>query len=92
MPDIFVPVDTAWYSDYYSQLISKNAITEFTLDYVDQNRKIIERKYRHLKSFESDFSFREDEIKDFIRHAEKLGVKYNEDQYKKSEEAAFKSS
>ena len=85
MPDLFVPMDTSWYSDYYRQLISKNVITEFILDYVDQNRKALNRKYNTFEKFYDNFSFEENEIQDFIQHAEKLGVKYVEDQYNKSQ-------
>ncbi len=90
MPDIFVPVDTSWYSGYYRQLISKNVITEFTLDYVDMHRKELGRKYKTFEKFQKMFSFSDNDKKDFIKHAEGLGVKYNEEQYKISEEQLLK--
>jgi carboxyl-terminal processing protease len=81
MPDIFVPVDTSWYSNYYRNLISKNVITEFTLDYVDQNRNSLTRKYTSFEKFKNDFSLSQKDINSFIKKAEKLGVEYNEEQY-----------
>ena len=84
MPDIFVPVDTAWYSDYYRDLISSSAITEFTLDYVDRNRKSLNRKYDSFEEFREGFSFSDDDIKSFIQRGEKLGVKFDSTGYSTS--------
>lgn len=90
MPDIFVPVDTSWYSDYYRNLISSNAITEFTLDYVDQNRRMLTRRYNSFDKFESDFEFTESEISSFIDKAEKMGAKFDENQYNISKHQLLK--
>lgn len=89
MPDVFVPVDTSGYSKYYRQLIAKNVITEFTLDYVDNKRKELTRKYNTFEKFQRNFYFNEADKKEFIAHAEKLGVKYNEEQYHISEEQLY---
>ncbi len=90
MPDIFVPLDTAWYSDYYRDLISTNAITEFTLDYVDHNRNSLIRKYKSFDKFKSDFEFSDNEIKTFIEKAESMGAKFDNDQYLISKNQIFK--
>ncbi len=90
MPDIFVPIDTTWYSDYYRSLISTNAITEFTLDFVDHNRNNLTRKYKSFEKFESDFEFTDKDIEAFIDKAEEMGAKYDEDQYLVSKNQLFK--
>ncbi|MCF6364832.1 MAG: S41 family peptidase [Bacteroidales bacterium] len=38
MPDIFVPVDTSFYTEYYRQITSKGLIYKFALTYADKNR------------------------------------------------------
>lgn len=43
MPDIFVPVDTSGYSPLYSQISKKNLDYTFSIEYVDQNRAILEK-------------------------------------------------
>jgi len=43
MPDIFVPVDTSGYSALYSQISKKNLDYTFSIEYVDQNREILEK-------------------------------------------------
>ena len=90
MPDIFVSVDTSWYSDYYRSLISSNAITEFTLDYVDRNRNTLNRRFKSFDKFESDFEFTDKEIRAFIDTAEELGAKFEEDQFETSKQQLLK--
>jgi carboxyl-terminal processing protease len=41
MPDIFVPIDTTGYSKYYSEIIQKGILQDFTFNYADQNREIL---------------------------------------------------
>ncbi len=81
MPDIFVPADTTWYSDYYRDLIRKNVIVEYTLDYIDNNRKKLGNRYPDFESFNSEFSFTPGEIADFIDNGKSLGVEYNDAQF-----------
>ncbi len=38
MPDIFIPVDTTGYSNYFSEVVRKGAVYRFALDYTDKNR------------------------------------------------------
>jgi len=39
MPDVFVPIDTTGYSKYYSQIIQKGILQDFTFNYADNNRE-----------------------------------------------------
>ncbi len=55
MPDIFVPLDTTAYTPYYRALRRYNLINEWTLRYVDENRKVLKRKYRKFQDFEDKF-------------------------------------
>jgi len=85
MPDIFIPADTTWYSDYYRDLIRKNVVTEYTLDYIDNNRKELSRRYPDFEVFNSEFVFTHGEIADFIENGKSLGVEYNDVQFHISE-------
>jgi len=38
MPDIFIPVDTAGYSNYFREISRKGLIYRYAFDYVDKNR------------------------------------------------------
>lgn len=43
MPDIFVPADTSGYSKLYRDISNKNLDYSFSIEYVDQNRKKLEK-------------------------------------------------
>lgn len=55
MPDIFVPLDTTTYVPYYRTLRRYNIINDWTLRYVDENRKQLKRKYRTFEDYEKNF-------------------------------------
>jgi len=38
MPDIFVPLDTTGYSDFFDKLSAKNLIYKYSMEYADNNR------------------------------------------------------
>ncbi|HUS87343.1 MAG TPA: S41 family peptidase [Bacteroidales bacterium] len=81
MPDLFIPADTSWFSTYYGDLVRKNVITEYSLDFTDRHRSEFLDKYRSFDDFNRKFSFTEADIDTFIERAEKLGVKFNEKQF-----------
>lgn len=43
MPDIFVPADTSGYSKLYRDISKKNLDYSFSIEYVDKNRKALEK-------------------------------------------------
>jgi carboxyl-terminal processing protease len=86
MPDVFVPADTAFYSDYYRALIRKAVFSSFTLEYADKNRDKIKSAYTTFDDFKGRFQFSDDDIHAFIKKGEDAGVKYNEHQFKVSEQ------
>jgi len=85
MPDIFTPWDSTRISDYYSDLIRKGVLNSFTLTYVDNNRKKIEKEYPTFDSFNENFSIDEKLMDKFFKYAEKEGVDLDEEGYKSSE-------
>jgi len=85
MPDVFTPWDSTRISDYYSDLIRKGVLNSFTLTYVDNNRKKIEKEYPTFKSFNAKFEVDEKFMNRFFKYAEKEGVDFDEDGYNNSE-------
>lgn len=82
MPDIFVPADTSYYTDYYRNLVRRGLLNTFALEYSDRNREKLSEEYKTFEDFRKNFSFKPDEIASFIRKAEESGVKYNDDQFR----------
>jgi len=74
MPDIFVPIDTSAYSKYYSKLIRQGVINMFILDYIDQNRKQILKKYPTFKKYYKNFEVTDKIIDELSVYAENDGI------------------
>lgn len=85
MPDVFVAADTADYTMYFGSLSRKNVFNSFVLEYADRNREKILSEYKNFDNFKERFQFSDLEIKAFQQKGEEAGVKFNEEQYKKSE-------
>lgn len=85
MPDLFVAYDTSNYSAYYGTLLRKGVFQSFILEYADKNRARINSEYKSFDEFKNRFEFSADEIQSFIKKGEEAGVKYNKEQYIKSE-------
>lgn len=85
MPDIFMPVDTSFSTKLYTDLIRKGVFNRFTVDYVMEHRKEIIDQYGDFESFDDNFRITDSMIDDFKIFAEKENVKWNEDQYQRSE-------
>ena len=84
IPDVFVPVDTTEYSDYYGNLNTKGVFIQYTLGYVDEHRDEVKAKYADVNAFDKGFVVTEAMVKDLIAMGEKEGVKYNEEQFNTS--------
>ncbi len=78
MPDIFVPFDTSFYSDYYRDIMRKGILNQFTLEYVDKNREKIKGSYPNFNSFEKEFSVDQKLLDKLTLYAEKEGVEKND--------------
>ena len=85
MPDVFVGIDTSNYSDYYRTLVRRGIFNSFMLEYADKNRSAINSRFRTFDEFKEKFKFSGEEIASFIKKGEDSGVKFNQEQYKKSE-------
>ena len=84
MPDVFVPIDTTEYSDYYRDLVAKGVIVQYTLDYVDKHRADINSRYATVADFDRGFVVDETIEKEVIAAGERDSVHFNEEQYAKS--------
>lgn len=80
-PDLFIPIDTTYYSDYYRDLIRTSTLTAFIVGYTDQNRKSLLRKYKTFESFDNDFTFDSEAIKELREAGEKNKVRFDQTQY-----------
>ncbi len=85
MPDVYVPMDTSMYSDYYRDIVATGVLNRFVLNYVDKNRTALASAYPDFKTFNGKFTVDEKLMSELKEAGEKAGVKINEEEYKKSE-------
>ncbi|MCU0378239.1 MAG: S41 family peptidase [Bacteroidales bacterium] len=83
-PDVFIPIDTTYYSDYYRDLVRTATLTNFVVGYTDRNRKELLKKYKNFQLFEKNFSFGNETLDELKLAGEKAGVKFDKDQYNTS--------
>lgn len=69
MPDIFVPLDTLEYSDFYRDLSRSGVINTFTLEYANKNRKAIKNKHKDITSFKNNFEVDQEFLDEFFDYA-----------------------
>jgi len=84
MPDIFLPVDTTKYSEYYGLLVRRGIFNAYTLDYVNKQRKELMAKYPNVESFENSFPVSAAMLKEFTDYAAGKEIHYSEDGFNKS--------
>lgn len=84
MPDIFVPLDTTYTSDYWGKLIRKGVLNQFSLDYLDANRAIIASEHKTRDDFASNFTVNESLLEEFVNYAADNGVEKDEEGLERS--------
>ena len=84
MPDLFVPIDTTAYSNYYRDLVAKGIINRYSITYVDNNRKELKAKYPTEDAFINGFSVTEPMMQEIVKMGEADSIKFNPEQFEKS--------
>lgn len=84
MPDRFVAVDTTKYSDYYRDIVAKGLLNQSCVNYIDENRKALRKKYRTEDSFVEQFTVTPEMLDGLRALGEKEGVKFDQEQYDRS--------
>lgn len=56
MPDIFIPIDTSFYSAYYRDMVRNGLLNRFVLKYLDTHRTQLLTKFPDFKTFRNGFT------------------------------------
>jgi len=83
MPDVFVPIDTSHESEYLTLLFSSGSVNQYAYDYVDRHRSEL-KKFASAEAFRKNFSTGDEFLEDFVRFAEKRGVKKDNEGFARS--------
>jgi carboxyl-terminal processing protease len=84
MPDVFIPMDTLGYSDYFRDLLRKSILNNFILDYIDHNRERLVTNYPNFPAFKKSFVVDEKMISQLVQYAAAKGLPENKDQIRTS--------
>jgi carboxyl-terminal processing protease len=85
MPDYFVPVDTTLFTKYHSRLSNKGVLLKVHFQLIDTHRDEWSKKYPDYATFNRKFELSDKMMKQLIAEGEIDGVKFDEEQYEKSE-------
>ena len=85
MPDLFIPVDTAYNSKLYTNLVRKGALNRFTTDYALKHRDEIKAQYGDFDNYNKNFVVGQDLVNGLKKAAEDAKVEWNEEQFNRSE-------
>ncbi len=84
MPDIFVPLDTNLYTDYYRSVMRKGLTNRFVLSYIDNNRNNLKTKYPDFNKFKTEFVVDNIMIDSLINLATKNEIPKKDDEIEKA--------
>jgi carboxyl-terminal processing protease len=85
MPDIFVPRDTSYYSDFYAQILRKSTVVDFMNTFNDANRARLQMKYTTFAQFDKEFEVDGKMMDSFLAYAKSKNIACPPDQVKVSE-------
>lgn len=79
-PDKFVPLDTTDNTLYYRKVMAKGLINQFAINYVDEHRKELKKRYKTDEEFIKDFQVSDEMLAALKEMADKEKIEYDEQQ------------
>jgi carboxyl-terminal processing protease len=64
-PDIFVPVDTSFRSDFYSSLIRSGTLNSYCIDFVNDRRESLLKTFPNINSLDKNFKVTTELLNEF---------------------------
>jgi carboxyl-terminal processing protease len=81
IPDILVPLDTTSHNNLYRNVIGKGLMTNFVLDFIDNNRGLLNRKYPNFQIFLKNFIVDGQLIGDFKKYLKIKQISFNDSEF-----------
>ncbi len=69
MPDVFVPLDTTRYPEFYKKISKNGKLNDFVLDYVDKNRNYLHQTYPDFEDYKAGFEIEESFLRNLLKFA-----------------------
>lgn len=84
MPDVFVPIDTTFYSDYHRTLVSKGLVNRVAMNYLDKHREELNKKYKKILTYKEKFIVPESLMDELLAMAEEKKFSFKKEEYNRS--------
>ncbi|MFA5301423.1 MAG: S41 family peptidase [Bacteroidales bacterium] len=73
MPDVFVPADTTYYSEFYIQLARRGIVNAFINDFLDTEREELSKRYDSFESYDKGMTTDKVPFAGLLEYAEREG-------------------
>lgn len=83
-PDIYVPLDTSFNTDFYAQALRKGLINRFTLSYANRHRNELTNYYEDVEAFDKNFLADEEFLAEFLEFCKEEELEIDKEQVAKS--------
>ncbi len=84
MPDVFVPLDTTLYTTYHRKVVAQGIMNHFCLNYVNNHREELLRKYSTFDKFDKRFEVKDKMLDALVEEATNEKIEFVEEEYEKS--------
>lgn len=84
MPDLFIPVDTARYTDYHRKLVASGLVNRIAMNYLDRNRNRMVDSYPKFNIYKQNFMVDDTLMDELVKMATEEKIEFNEAQYNRS--------
>jgi len=86
MPDVFVPLDTTKYTDYYGKIIRKGIFNQTMMEYLEKEKNNIKNYFLTFDNYNKNFSVPKSLLEKMVENATKEKIEFNEEQFEKSKD------
>ncbi len=84
VPEIYIPIDTSVNSEYYQKIRRKGVLNNFCLEYVDQNRAELHKRYPTAVDFIKGFDAKSEVVELLFKRADKDSIDRDSSQIARS--------
>lgn len=84
MPDVFVPIDTARYSDYHRNVVARGLVNRVAMNYLDRHREELEKAYKKPQAYKEKFEVTDEIMDELKKMAEEEKIAFKEEEYDRS--------
>jgi carboxyl-terminal processing protease len=84
LPDVFVPIDTSYNSVYFTDLLRRGLFNRAVLEYVDRNRKRLEKKLADRNDFITNHKLEQELLDGLIALGEEEAIPFVEEDWNAS--------